>query len=71
MKKELNNCINNELLILKSMNGKITVSVGKLVRLKKNYLQIDRGVKEKDIVSEYVPYSSILKVSTGQKVLTR
>ena len=71
MKNKLQSCINNELLILQTINGKATVSVGTLVRLKKNYLQINRGVKGIDRESEYVPYSSILKVSTGQKVLTR
>ena len=71
MKNKLKSCINNELLILQTIKGKATISVGTLVRLKKNYLQINRGSKKQNLECEYVPYNSIVKVSTGQKILSR
>ena len=75
MKEQLHNFINNELIIVKSINGKLSITVGTLVRLRKNAIQIQSevkvGVNEFSKVHEYVPYNSIEKISTGQKVLTR
>ena len=78
MKKQLNQYINNELLILKTVNGSISTSVGTVVRLRKNAMQIKYYSRVGEItdnifqpIHEFIPYNSILKVSTGQKVLSR
>lgn len=77
MKKELENCINSELIVAQITDGKIATTVGTLVKLRKDDLQLQtmgrlNKIKKKiEYIDEFIPYEDILKVSTGQKVLSR
>jgi hypothetical protein len=77
MKKELEKFINSELIVAKLLDGKLTTTVGTLVRLGKDNIQVKKetgidSVKRKmNYIYEFIPYESVIKVSTGQKVLSR
>ena len=77
MKTQLQESINNEVLVLKKENGKLSTSVGILVELYETAMQLKKanGVDKIKRINQYImediPYENVLKISTGQKVLTR